>query len=1335
MEDRRLLSVALFANSGLTTPGLAGSYVNQALQTYAAQDDWRTSQTISGTRVDAALNFTTGTWGARSSVHITGGSDANWENFSVQWDGYLQVPQTGTRIATASDDGSRMWIDANQNGVFESSEMLDNGWGGIHGATTGQRSAALTAGVYPIRIQYYEVSGDNVCMLSESPFIPTQFAAATGNPRQVVKVLVLNYDPQAPTLQNQRVHQVFGWTDPRRLASDFEGDVEWASGGAVDLQVVQWRDVQEFPAMLDNYRYTPEEYIANWQTQSGWHNSSTDFYRLAEEQGLAELINGHAIDEVWCFGPPGVDLFGETWMFGPNAFYVNGPVFSDIGIDRAVVGYGFNYERGPDTMIHNLGHRTEDSVKRPYGNTWNLANPTSAWDRFTANYWQSPAGTYGIGSCHVPANGDAHYDYADTRVVQSTANDWLNYPNLTGATSAVTLTNWAFGQYPDYGRDYLEWFFGLMPRAGGTTADGRQNNWYKYIYDFNAYEPTTGLPRNEDAFAGAATVKTAGAATCDFTVSYYDQTAINASTIDSGDVRVTGPGGYNVAAVPVGTGVERNTTAGTVRTVTYRITPPGGSWDLADVGTYTISMQSNQVRDTSNNAVPSGSIGSFRVAIPDPAVLDVNAIVAAGGAAITNTAFDIGTAAYVFDGNTATLARSSNTNPAYVQAAFTASRTIRGFNAYFSYAGGNPGYRWQVETADTQTDMDGKIGSYRLAVSPTDTVSDQFSRVTLTTPVTAKLFKLTATRLTGDNYVHINEWQLLGDATTESDPPIASAVPANVTAAGGNAKFIEVTYADAANVDMTSVATGNLLVSGPNGFSVAPYFYDASDFTNGASRTATYWFIPPGGYWDVADNGDYAVTLQANQVRDAFKNAAAQAVVLGVFQVNVPALVRRPLGDLAEFNAAQWTAWAQDATASVTDDTTKKTTGGASVRFDTTGGFDTYLRYPPPNTADWDLTYATNFHFDVYATNPSPYGFQQISPLIRLYDASGNYAEYQYYKNGSPYQLLNDARGVWKSHTVLLDASQTTTTGWRRYTTGNLQMNHIVSIEFHADTWDAGFTLWYDNLGFNLPSSYTCTWDGGGTDNKWSTAANWTGDMAPMAGDGLIFPAGAAQSNNVNDYPPSTRFASITVSGGSYDIQNNPIRSTTVVVQGNAALSATAIVCDAITIGTIAGDAENAVPENKPNHQVIPADRSFPPAVGVGNSTINNSSIDSPIIPAQSRVEQTGAEPVFPNQTASASFLDDALPMVPALMPGIGQAITTAETISIPRLSVRAKHQLIERSFLDLYSEELLAGTSNAEFNAVKSFDGHFFHSLHKRRLKDSLNEELADFLVRFSTH
>jgi len=31
------------------------------------------------------------------------------------------------------------------------------------------------------------------------------------------------------------------------------------------------------------------------------------------------------------------------------------------------------------------------------------------------------------------------------------------------------------------------------------------------------------------------------------------------------------------------------------------------------------------------------------------------------------------------------------------------------------------------------------------------------------------------------------------------------------------------------------------------------------------------------------------------------------------------------------------------------------------------------------------------------------------------------------------------------------------------------------------------------------------TWDGGGTDGKWSTAANWTGDVSPGPNDKIKF--------------------------------------------------------------------------------------------------------------------------------------------------------------------------------------------------------------------------------------
>ncbi len=66
---------------------------------------------------------------------------------------------------------------------------------------------------------------------------------------------------------------------------------------------------------------------------------------------------------------------------------------------------------------------------------------------------------------------------------------------------------------------------------------------------------------------------------------------------------------------------------------------------------------------------------------------------------------------------------------------------------------------------------------------------------------------------------------------------------------------------------------------------------------------------------------------------------------------------------------------------------------------------------------------------------------------------------------------------------------------------------------------------------------YTCTWTGGGTDDKFSTAANWSGcnSAAPVAtdGDNLVFPTDSlTTSNNIasNDLTNAT-FTSVTITG------------------------------------------------------------------------------------------------------------------------------------------------------------------------------------------------------------
>jgi hypothetical protein len=111
-------------------------------------------------------------------------------------------------------------------------------------------------------------------------------------------------------------------------------------------------------------------------------------------------------------------------------------------------------------------------------------------------------------------------------------------------------------------------------------------------------------------------VTEAGGTSYEFTVQYEDDGPIVTTTIDNNDVRVGGPRGFDVPAELVSfTPNVRPFATAPVKT-TYRITPPGGSWDASDNGTYELIMQPDQVTDRLGQPVPAGLLARFSVAIP-----------------------------------------------------------------------------------------------------------------------------------------------------------------------------------------------------------------------------------------------------------------------------------------------------------------------------------------------------------------------------------------------------------------------------------------------------------------------------------------------------------------------------------------------------------------------------------------------------------------------------------------------------------------------------------------------------------------------------------------------
>jgi hypothetical protein len=152
--------------------------------------------------------------------------------------------------------------------------------------------------------------------------------------------------------------------------------------------------------------------------------------------------------------------------------------------------------------------------------------------------------------------------------------------------------------------------------AGNTTTTGTIS------VTTDATAPTAALgnqtPNRTDTFL-------------DFTVTYADVlSGPDSLTYDGNDITVTGPNAYSESAT-------LQNIAGNV--VTYRIPAPGGTWDAADSGSYTVTQAANEVNDIAGNARPAGSVGTIAADVPfawiDSNVLHIQYITSGNTIAMT----------------------------------------------------------------------------------------------------------------------------------------------------------------------------------------------------------------------------------------------------------------------------------------------------------------------------------------------------------------------------------------------------------------------------------------------------------------------------------------------------------------------------------------------------------------------------------------------------------------------------------------------------------------------------------------------------------------------------
>ena len=378
-----------------------------------------------------------------------------------------------------------------------------------------------------------------------------------------------------------------------------------------------------------------------------------------------------------------------------------------------------------------------------------------------------------------------------------------------------------------------------------------------------------------------------------FTVTYSDNNAIAANTIDANDVTVIAPDGteLEVTLVSVDTAGD-----GTPRTATYAIAAPGGTWDVADNGEYTVTTNQGEIADVSGNLLEAIA-GSLTINVPEQPPTDVETIrieaedykagtngteyfdfdadVNLGGEyrptegvdiEVTGDVEDGFNVAFIQDGEFLTydvdVAEASTYNVVLRVATpsedtQSAEVTINGetYTTAFGFTGG-----WQEYTDVTVANVNLAAGTQEIRFDARSSMFN-FNYIELVPAEPGEVDSIAPTAV-------------LNTASLTKQPN--GTAPANFT----------LTFSDNAGINVNTIDNGDVSVTAPNGTELAANLVSIDANTNGTPRSATYSVQAPGGTWDATDAGSYNVSLNAGQVADTSGNLATAGAV-GNFNIFV----------------------------------------------------------------------------------------------------------------------------------------------------------------------------------------------------------------------------------------------------------------------------------------------------------------------------------------------------------------------------------------------------------------------------------------------------------------
>ena len=497
--------------------GLLGQYYNGA-----------NFDSLQLTRIDPTISFN---WGIGSP-----GGSIGTDRFSVRWTGKVEAKYSETyAFYTTSDDGIRLWVNGQQ---------LINNWT-PHGFTQDKALITLIAGQkYDIKLDYYEDTGETSAGLSWS---------SISQAKQVI--------PQSQLYQPDLVLPTANLQTPARKITNgsttYQFNVIYADNTGIKGDTIDNQDIlvtgpnqfSQFAKLVSSSDKDGKSLTAIYSIDASggvWNENSSGLYQITLQgnqisDGDNNFISSNVLGSFFVdFAPPTATFVDTNPVIAGSSRYRFSVIYSD---NLSIYNYTIDEQDIQVTGSNNFSQLAQ----------FENINPSKDINTVTAIYSiNAPNGIW-----DAKSSGLYTVKLRENQVSDTTGN--------SNAATTLAIVN-----------------IDLTPPTARLTADN---------------------------FAISGELKST------FTVVYSDTTAVKRSTLDSQDIRVTGPNNFSQFATLISVS---STQDGSPLTATYNITAPGGIWDSADTGTYTITLQPNQISDLNGNVIPTSLLGTIAVDLTPP---------------------------------------------------------------------------------------------------------------------------------------------------------------------------------------------------------------------------------------------------------------------------------------------------------------------------------------------------------------------------------------------------------------------------------------------------------------------------------------------------------------------------------------------------------------------------------------------------------------------------------------------------------------------------------------------------------------------------------------------